>query len=157
MSVWEAGITFALCVICLLTGALAGRASADAGARARERDAYETGRRSRDGEVANFQKQSENYLQFARDVIANCDAKVQRLTEHRVRVERAEAGLPEFEVNPREAVPRQPMTQELYDWIGEFRHPETRQELMARANQMLAAGMSSPDVLDQFKREGSVE
>ncbi len=80
-------------------------------------------------------------------------SQTQRLTDHRVRVERHEAGLPEVEVAPRGK--QHPWSKELREWVSGFKMDESRKAVIARADRLLYL-MPADEVLAQLKQESEV-
>lgn len=101
---------------------------------------FRDGQRSRDAEVASLTA-----------MLRESQETVRRLVEHRVRVERRRAGLPE--IQPEKRPPPQPMSDELRRYLDGWNNPAYRVMLENRAKGMLGQGMPSEDVLGTFQRE----
>lgn len=136
----------------LVSAVLCFTVNARAVARAR-REGFEAGHDSRDAEVERYEEELERVVEFQRELSAELREVRNRLTDHRVRVERHEAGLPEIEVAPR-AKPH-PWSKELREFVSGYRSQVSREAVVARADRLLHQ-VPAGEVLSQLQREQEV-
>jgi hypothetical protein len=134
-------------LLTFVSGVLLGRTWGECYRVQDERSGFDRGRFSREAEVETLREM----LTISQEERARL---IQRLADHRVRVERHEAGLPEIEVT-RDPRQRNPMSEELREYIAGFRSSASREALMGRANALLHE-MKSSEVLEKFQREQEV-